>query len=153
MAARLVLEAVDGTEEDFELPRVLYTGTGASYYCSMVRRYGEFRHAGAPYVHLDDEAVSAMGYAAQRARSYEDTPIVLIVDTGKLDADILYTGDYRTRALHIGSFAPYPFTVQHDGRVSEDDIHGVREASARVLRSSEEDLKLEAMKLRLPGSP
>jgi len=119
---------------------VLYTGTGAEYLRDSIRAFGEFRHATQPFVYLDENPFAPMGYALQRSNQYGDSPVVLVVDTDKLDQELFYDGTYRTEALNLGSFLPYELPVGPDGRVSEEASLGVYRVADLVLRKSCEEI-------------
>jgi len=145
MVARLVYEITEGIDEDSESARVLYTGTCRRYLREAITRFGRFKHDTGSDVHLSKCAVTAAGYAVKRSQFYNDSPVVLVVDTEKLDGDLQYFGEYRTRALNVGSFLPYRFTLNEDGRADANVFAGIRELKKFVIESSELEINRRLM--------
>ena len=139
MVARFVCEVTEGAE-DFEPARVLYTGTGKKYLCDTLRTHGEFRQGKGQHVHLTEGRVTAMSYASQRARFYNDVPILLVVDTEKVTEEICYDGEYKARALNVGSFLPYDIRIDQEGKFGWDDWLGVGRIETILVESSENDI-------------
>lgn len=146
MVAKVVFGADTGERRSFDLPRVLYTGTGKKYLRDLLCERREFAQGSEKYVHLTEGRVTAMSYATQRASFYDDSPLVLVVDTYKLTEDLHYSGEYKTRALNIGSFLPYEFSVGEDGKFSREDWLGMSQIEDMVIQSSEEELRREVAK-------
>lgn len=146
MVAKVVFGADTGERRGLDLPRVLYTGTGKNYLRDLLCERREFAQGSEKYVHLTEGRVTAMSYAAQRASFYDDSPLVLVVDTHKLMEDLHYSGEYKTRALNIGSFLPYEFSIDEDGKFSREDWLGMGRIEDMVIQSSEEELRREVAK-------
>jgi len=142
MVAKLVVEVTEGIGEDFEAARVLYTGTSRRYFRDMVRTRGEFCHEGIDnYINLSEDPFTAMGYARERALFYRDSPVVLVVDTARLDGELYFDGEYRTRRLNVGSFLPYQFSLDDDTRISEEDCSRILEMDAVVTEASTAEIE------------
>lgn len=146
MVAKIVSGAYADGRTDIDLPRLLYTGTGKNYLRDTLRERREFAHKSEKYVHLTEGPVTAMSYAAQRASFYRDSPVVLVVDTHKLIEDLHYHGGYETRALNVGSFLPYEFTIDEDGKFGREEWLGIGRIEDTVIQSSEEDVRREVGK-------
>jgi len=126
MVAKLVIKVTEGIGEGFEAARVLYTGTGREYFRETLRARGEFRHEGIDnYIDLSEDPFTAMACVRERALFYRDSPVVLVVDTAKLEGEPYFDGEYKTRGLNVGSFLPYRFSLDDEKRISEDDCFRV----------------------------
>ena len=147
MVAKFVYEVTGGVYDDFEPVRVLYTGTGKKYLYDRLKAEERFKHAGMhDQVHLTQEPITALGYARQRAIFYSDSPVVLVVDVDKLRGEILYNGEYRAKALNIGSFLPYDFSIGDNGQISELDWLGIYSMEALITRKTQEEIRQEIRK-------
>jgi hypothetical protein len=129
-----------------DLPRVLYTGTGSRYLRDMLLERGEFVHGGEEQVYLTQGEVTAMSYAAQRAKFYGDSPVVLVVDTHKLTEGLNYDGEYRARMLNVGSFLPYEFTPNEDDKFGREEYLGLIQLNDMVTQSSEDEIRRQIEK-------
>lgn len=136
----------DAAGEGFPSDRVLYTGTGKDYLWSVLSRFRKFKHLGQPYVYLERHPTTAMSYAAQRSIFYEDTPVVLVVDTDKLDEELIYEGRYKTKGLNIGCFLPYEFPLGPEGKFRVEDHKVVGTLAERIVQSSEAEIWQENAK-------
>ena len=137
MALRLVPEMRPRTDQDLELPQVLYTGTTKGYLREKVRATECFEHLSG-YVHLSRNASTALGYALQRALFFGRTPVLLVVDTRKLKGDLYHYGEYKTRALNLGSFLPYEFSLDEASQIGKDIYSSLREVEDLLIPASEE---------------
>ncbi len=137
MVAKLILEKEHKGE--FKPARVLYTGTSRRYLYDRIEAEGEFVHPLPAYVYLDPDPRTAMSYAAERSIFYRDPPVVLVVDAEKLRREIYDFGGYRARALNVGSFLPYKFNLDPDGKFTVEDYRKVCSIGDRIIRTSEED--------------
>ncbi len=106
-------------KEDFlkeGLPRLLYTGTCEEYFQQKILKEKfdnqSGRHSG--IVYMSDSFVSATGYAIKRAAFYKDLPLLLIIDTKKLDEKVEYSGEYSTSSLNANCFLTYALSLGID---------------------------------------
>ena len=134
--------AVSSEDIDLDLPRILYTGTCRSYLRDKLCDQKEFVHEGEEPVHLSESSITALSYAAQRAKFYTDLPVVLVVDTYKLTEELRCRGEYETRALNIGSFLPYEFAFNEDGKFRREDYFNIRRIEDLVTHSSAEEIRV-----------
>ena len=147
MVAKFVYEVAEGPGDDFELARVLYTGTGRKYLHDRLRAEGCFKHSGTnDDIHLTQEPTVALGYSRQRSIFYGDSPVVLVVDVDKLSGEICYNGEYRAKALNIGSFLPYDFSIGDNGQISEQEWLGIYSMEALITKKSQEGIRHEIRK-------
>lgn len=132
-------------DEDMGLdhPRVLYTGTGKNYLREKLCNRKVFVHEEEKPVHLSESSITALSYAAQRAKFYGDLPLVLVVDRYKLTEELHCQGEYETMALNIGSFLPYEFTLDKNGKFAKEDYFRIRQVEELVTHSSAEEVFFE----------
>lgn len=133
-------EVGEGVSDDFELPRVLYTGTGREYLGQTLEVLGEFRHLGKE-VYLDESLFNACGYALQRAKFYDDSPVLMVVDSQKLKGEVRYDGRYKAKALPLGSFIPYEISPDVHGKLQEADYDAILNIKDLVTTASQEDIE------------
>jgi hypothetical protein len=142
MVAKVVWDITCGADNKFEPTRVLYTGTGRKYLRDRLKAEGCFKHSGMNEdIYLTQEPITALGYARERAIFYVDSPVVLVVDVDRLMGEVHYNGEYRAKAINIGSFLPYGFSIGDDGQVSERDWLNIYSMEVLVTRKTEEELR------------
>ena len=93
-------------------PRILYSGTTFSYARNRWHQWREFRHAGVP-VCLAESYSLAQAYAHKRAETYEDSPIILLVNPSYLTHALRksdFARVYEVDSLNAGSFVTIPPT-------------------------------------------
>jgi len=139
MVTKLILESE--TPANFKAARVLYTGTGTRYLHEALQEFEEFRHATKEYVCLSDDPLTPMSFALERARFYRDSPVVLAVDTEKLEGDLHYHGDYKARALNMDCFLPYEFAPNGQGQIDENVYSNALRLGEFVSNASREELR------------
>jgi len=88
MVAKFISELAEGREGQFEPAQVLYTGTTRNYLKETVQQLSDFRHFGND-VYLDFDPWTPMSYARRRAIFYIDRPVVLVVNTDKLEGSVI----------------------------------------------------------------
>jgi hypothetical protein len=139
MVAQFIVQV--NTEPDFEPARVLFTGTGRQYLCHSLQAYQAFRHERDSSVHLTNSPATAMSYATKRSKFHKDTPVVLVVDTKKMDGEILFYGMYRTECLSMGSFIPCEFLLDEEGCPPEHAYRELLALEQQIIALSEAEVR------------
>lgn len=137
MVAKFVLSVK--TPDDIVPARVLYTGTCKGYVRDFIQRIGRHVNPGGK-VYLTECPFTAVGYALKRSRFYRDSPVVLVVDSDKLDGELFYTGDYETKALNLGSFLIFE---PPPGDFNEMRYRDILRIEARITHASDEEVRQE----------
>ncbi len=99
------------TRDNFlkSVPEILYTGTTLRYLINRLQSSQDFSHSLQRPVYLTKDYISAAGFAYKRARQYQDSPMVVIVDSQHLSKRPKKTcTGYEIPSLKRGSFYPLP---------------------------------------------
>ena len=141
MVAKLIInKGID--KKGFKQDRVLYTGTTRRYLCDVIKVFGRFEHKKiSDFVYLDNSSANALAYAAERATFYNDLPVVLVVDTEKLEGELYYYGEYKVHALNIGSFLTYEFHLDKKGKYKIEDYYKIKAMGNEIVQLSEFELR------------
>jgi len=132
-------------QKEENIPRILYHGTCCNYFYENLLRKGEYRHNNiGDNVWLDNSPATSASYAITRARTYHDQPLLIITDTKKLEYKINYSGQWKVKALPIGSFEvyqPFEFIFDPKCKFSEKNLKKIKEHEVFLLTNNEQELK------------
>lgn len=92
-----------------EQPRILYHGTTLGWAKEARNQYGHYKSGNLGGTHLTTSIVNALGYANQRAETYSDYPIMLVIDAKKIESTLQIENltTYVVKALNIDAFLIY----------------------------------------------
>ena len=152
MVVKFVNEVTRGEDTNQELPRILYSGTTGRYLEERLRQNERFTHSMGQPVYLTEHDLTALSVARQRALFYDEDPVLLIVDTNKLDGELRYDGSYKTMGLNVGSFVPYRFALSMDRYVDRAVYGEIQHIAARLQDATREEVE-ETVNKFLSGPP
>jgi len=142
MATKFLGEHKGNSYENLVQNRVMYTGTCKKYLYNILRNKSQFRHYFTQPIYLTNYPFTAMGFARKRSLFYRDSPLVLAVDTEKLEGEIYYDlANYKTKALNIGSFLIYEFSLGKERRIKEKDCYDILTLEDKVIKTSYEEIR------------
>lgn len=147
MAAKLLCDYKSKSYQRLVQERVMYTGTCKKYLCDILRKKGQFNHNFNQSIYLINCPITAMGFARKRSLFYRDLPVVLAVDTEKLEGEIYYDfANYKTKALNIGSFLIYEFSLDKERRIKESDCYDILTLEDKVIKASKDEIRRKVNK-------
>lgn len=109
----------DGSQSEVGVPRFLYTGTTEAYFREYTTIEKGFVHQGGQSkIWLDADPWNAIHIAYKRARQWQDSPLLVIVDTSKSAKPFTcsehYGGVYHAHVLDLRclSLMTLPATIE-----------------------------------------
>lgn len=139
MVVKLLGQPGEVVEESRDHDRVLYTGTTKGYLDLSFMQKGDYSPL-SDRVYLCQSAGNSTAYAVERAGFYNDTPLLLIVDTEKVESGIDCHPQLTARSLNIGSFIPYEFQLDKDGVCDKDEFPHIENLTNEIIQLSENDV-------------
>ena len=149
MVVKFVNEVRTGQSASQGLPRILYSGTTDRYLEESLRQNGQFMHVMEQPVYLTEHDLTALSVAGQRALFYDEDPMLLIVDTDKLEGELRYDGSYKIEGLNVGSFVPHRFALSPDGYIDRSIYGEIEHIAARLQDATREDIEQDVKRFLL----
>lgn len=116
-----------------EIPPLLYHGTTREFHDAQIESYGKYM--GNLGVHLGVNSGSPMGYAVGRSRKYFATPLLLVVDSSKVER-IRIAYPFECSELEGGSYEELDIELRR-GKISEETLRKLGRLEEDMLKRLE----------------
>ena len=113
--------------------KLLYHGTTKGYHDMRIKMFSRYESDYAPIIGLGLYPHTPMGYAFQRAKQYDDEPLLLVVKTSKINSNLTWMPAIECEFLEPEWYRTLNLELR-EGKISEETLKRLKETEELTLK-------------------